>query len=157
MLAILASGAIDLVPNPLFIFIQLIVYLLVVFLLKRYVFDPILEVLRLRSQMTAEKKQNAIDMSDESAQIESELSARIQSERESLAKTESEKRKSTELEARELVQKSKERAQAEYEAARKEQGEFISKTSKDLESQIPALTEMLVERATQEETKGRES
>ena len=71
------AGGLNLVPNPLILFIQTIIFLLSMFSIKRLILDPYLRVKKQRDESTAGKSDQAKNLVKRNDEASKEISDRV--------------------------------------------------------------------------------
>ena len=141
----LLTEGINLLPDRTF-FAQLAIFLIVLFMLSRFVFKPVLKVLKLRKHHTEGERKRIEELAKKSQVMMEEYSKKIAQARLQASQLKENIRQEGELRGSELIQTSKNIARQEIERVRQEIQKSANKAKSDLEKQAENLGTEIAEK-----------
>ena len=141
-----ASAAENLLSVDQTLVIQLVIFLVALFLLNRLVFRPLLGVWDRREELTAGTLREAEEMTRKAESAISEYNEKLAEARAQATETRNELRQRGQAESSKMLLEAREAAQAELEGARGTLESEVAKIRTDLQGEIESLAGEISER-----------
>ena len=154
MLALLAAGAINPIPDPMRVVYSLGVFLFVFIVLSKFVINPILAILAKRHSLTEGASDEAESLNAEAERAEMEVKNRLDAERRAIAEAEEAKRRVIDSETRKEVEVARDLARKEITASRVQLEKELAKVRGELEAEVPVMVETIIKTVTNGDQKG---
>ena len=153
MISLLAAAKIDLMPN-MTIIPQLGIFLTVVFVLKKFVLTPTMQILKRREALTEGASNEAAKLNEHADLLDQKIIDRLEQERLAQAKIEEERRAKSANNASEIVEQARSKSSKEISAKRAEVFATQEKNTQVLQNDIAAMKDLIVQRVTDGNDKG---